>query len=130
VEAGPTCRTAARDEFERIHGYRAECDEYPFYKTSEGYHGALNDGTLPNIRLINPAQNQLEGRMLGWFYDGTWISSDPIPPWPPCNLPQTPDSTIRPLPESLALGVAQPSAFIALPIGAVGGRIKTMGICN
>jgi hypothetical protein len=127
--APATCLKPARNAFEVAHGYRAACDEYPFYSSSEGYKGAMNDGTLPHLRLINQKQNTREGDALDWFYGGTGFRNGPFP-WPKCNIPATPDSTISWMPEALALGAAVNSAFIVVPLGAVSETSRTTGLCN
>jgi hypothetical protein len=64
------CNPTARRMYELEHGFRGECDEYPFYSTVEG--GPFNYGPPNNwvsLRLVNPTHNSgAHGHTLSNFY--------------------------------------------------------------
>jgi hypothetical protein len=72
---------------------RTNCDEYPFFSTTEG-------GPIPGASLlnINYQDNQTQGRQLGQFYSACSISGSPIPTIQNEYL-------VAPIPDSPSVGV-------------------------
>ena len=77
----------------------ANCDEYPFYSTTQGGPGA-------NLKYIDGNQNQLQGRILGYFYTSNTYTAY----GQGCNLPTG-------------------QAFLAIPL-PTGIKVNTTWACN
>lgn len=121
------CRRTDRVAFENEFGFRPQCHEYPFWSTHQAYNRLLNDAQ-PRIQLSPPGQNStVQGGALQQFY-GTPRGF----PFPPCNIPAMADDALAAVPElgRVAAATAAGAAFLNLPIGKEGGRIRTVGLCN
>ena len=85
-----------------------------------------------DVQLSPPGRNStVQGGALQQFY-GTPRGV----PFPPCNIPVTPDDTLALIPPALRMTLGTQTAtqtgsgFLNVPIGEVGGRIRTVGVCN
>lgn len=122
------CRPADRDAARAAGMINPQCHEFPFWSTLEAWQAPLNDGVQPRIEMTNGDENLLQGRALKHFY-GT-SSSEFSPRFPPCHIPATPDDLVAGVPSPQREVIAQDSAFLNVPVGALGGRIRTVGLCN
>jgi len=112
----------------------AQCDEYPFWPTLRGHGGAFNDGITPYISWTKGAENGRQGNRLGHFFSAN--NPGPTLSWPGCSITPIPDQSAAPI--SALLGrellpapvLTASAAFLNVPVGKVGGRIKTIGLCN
>jgi len=122
------CLRTEYDAYEAEFGYRPQCHDYPFWSTHQAYNGLLNDAQ-PRIKLTSPVENRdVQGKALQHFF-GTNRGL----PWPVCNIPAVADDTLAVMPDQLsraAAATAAGSAFLNVPIGEEGGRIRTVGLCN
>ena len=127
----PGCLQAA---LSNITYRKPQCDEYPFWPTLQGYGGAFNDDITPYISWTKGAENELQGNRLGQFFSTN--NPGPTLNWPGCNITPIPDQAAAPfsgllgrelLPAPVSTARA---AFLNVPIGKFGGRIKTIGLCN
>lgn len=111
-----------------------QCDEYPFWPTLQGHGGAFNDDITPYISWTKGAENGRQGNRLGHFFSAN--NPGPTLGWPGCNIAPIPDQSAAPF--SALLGrellpapvLTASAAFLNVPVGKVGGRIKTIGLCN
>lgn len=97
---------------------KPQCDEFPFWSTLQAQDGPFNDGVTPRLLLVPQGQN---GRQGGVLSSGLYTK---------CAIPETPDATGAGIPSPLREAIAKDSAFLNAPIARVGGRIKTVGLCN
>ncbi len=106
-----------------------QCHEYPFWVTLQAHGGPFNDGVTPRIMWTKEGENGLQGRRLGHFLNGK--AAGDIVKWPGCDIPAQTDAGVAAfagLPGRELL--VRDSAFLNVPIGEYGGRIKTVGLCT
>lgn len=99
------------------------------FRPFRGYNGAFNDGITPQISWTKARENGWQGTVLSQFFSAN--GPGPTLNWPGCNIPAQTDASaaaIKNLPFRETL--VTDSAFLNVPIGRIGGRIRTIGLCN